>query len=117
MWDVDEKMCPTKLIPASQANLNFEQERSLNGVKIDHAFKNDNDPLVLTLKSDKMEVSVTTKAPYVQLFTAEKLLRKGLAVEPMSCPANAFNSKVGLILLKPQETYALAYRISAKIFN
>ena len=117
VWDVDEKMCPTKLIRASQLNLDFDKERSLNGVKIDHAFKNDKDPLVLTLKSDKMEVSVTTKAPYVQLFTAEKLLRKGLAVEPMSCPANAFNSKVGLTVLKPQESHALTYRISAKIFN
>lgn len=115
VWDVDDKLCPTQLVPASSMHLDFTQERSLNGVKIDHAFLNGGGPMSVTLKSQEMSVSLLTTAPYVQLFTAEKLDRKGLAVEPMSCPANAFNSGVGLTVLKPGDSHTLSYRLMADL--
>jgi aldose 1-epimerase len=42
--------------------------------------------------------------PYTQLFTNEVL--GGVAVEPMTCPANAFNSGDGLIVLEPGQAWA-----------
>jgi hypothetical protein len=47
---------------------------------------------------------------YAQVFTGDTLpphlRRRGLAVEPMSCAANAFNSGDGLLILQPGETWS-----------
>ena len=45
--------------------------------------------------------------PYVQLFTGDHphVERRGLAVEPMTCPPNAFRTGEGLIVLQPGETF------------
>ena len=45
--------------------------------------------------------------PYVQLFTGDlpDIQRRGFAVEPMTCPPNAFNSGEGLLRLEPGETF------------
>ncbi len=114
VWAVDEKMCPTELVSAESLGLDFCTERSLKDVHIDHAFKNEQDPLTVCLKTPEVTVKLVTSAPFVQLFTAEKLKRQGLAVEPMSCPANAFNSGVGLTVLQPAQSHVLSYTISAE---
>jgi aldose 1-epimerase len=51
--------------------------------------------------------------PYVQIFTGDlpDVGRRGLAVEPMTCPPNAFNTGEGLIRLEPGETFAGAWGI------
>jgi aldose 1-epimerase len=44
---------------------------------------------------------------YVQLFTGDHpdVERRGFAVEPMTCPPNAFNTGEGLIILEPGATF------------
>lgn len=51
---------------------------------------------------------------YLQVFTSEKLVRgtPAVAIEPMTCPANAFNSGDGLIVLEPGDTWAGAWGIA-----
>jgi aldose 1-epimerase len=47
--------------------------------------------------------------PYVQLFTGDDkpdVARRAVAVEPMTCPPNAFNTGEGLIRLEPGETFS-----------
>jgi aldose 1-epimerase len=45
--------------------------------------------------------------PYVQLFTGDlpEVGRRGLAVEPMTCPPQAFRTGEGTIRLEPGETF------------
>jgi aldose 1-epimerase len=45
--------------------------------------------------------------PYVQLFSGDlpDIERRGFAVEPMTCPPNAFNTGEGLLRLEPGETF------------
>jgi len=45
--------------------------------------------------------------PYVQLFTGDHphVQRKGFAVEPMTCPPNAFRTGKGMIVLAPGEEF------------
>jgi aldose 1-epimerase len=45
--------------------------------------------------------------PYVQLFTGDhpEVERRGVAVEPMTCPPNAFRTGEGLVVLQPGETF------------
>jgi aldose 1-epimerase len=52
---------------------------------------------------------------HVQLFTGDALPdvnRRSLAVEPMTCPANAFRTGEDLIRLEPGETFAGTWGIS-----
>ena len=53
---------------------------------------------------------------YLQLYTGDKLRpnpRSGLAVEPMSCPPNAFVSGDGLVVLEPGDSVQHAFGIVA----
>jgi aldose 1-epimerase len=46
--------------------------------------------------------------PYVQLYTGDDrpdVARRAVAVEPMTCPPNAFNTGEGLIRLEPAERF------------
>ncbi|RLY60648.1 aldose epimerase, partial [Escherichia coli] len=45
------------------------------------------------------------------IYSGEKLQRQGLAVEPMSCPPNAFNSGIDLLLLEPGKPHRLFFNI------
>lgn len=56
--------------------------------------------------------------PYVQMFTgdglpADRRRRSGLAVEPMTCPANAFVTGEGLLTLSPGEVWSASFGIEA----
>ena len=54
----------------------------------------------------------------VQLFSGDTLSpalrRRGLAVEPMTCPANAFRSGEGLLRLGPGETFSGSWGLSLR---
>jgi aldose 1-epimerase len=51
---------------------------------------------------------------YVQVFTHENLGGgpPAIAVEPMTCPANAFNTGIGLLVLKPGGAWTGAWGIT-----
>ena len=52
---------------------------------------------------------------YLQLFTGDPLpdvSRRSLAVEPMTCPPNAFRTGEALIRLEPGETHTSAWGIA-----
>jgi aldose 1-epimerase len=58
-----------------------------------------------------------TSCPWVQVHTADKadaaLNRLGLAVEPMTCPPDAFNSGIDLIVLQPGAYSSASWSIVA----
>lgn len=47
--------------------------------------------------------------PFFQLYTPAN--RESIAIEPMTCPANAFNSKIGLQILQPDKVYTFNWKI------
>jgi len=49
------------------------------------------------------------KYNYLQVFIPED--RNSIAIEPMSCAANAFNNKMGLIVLEPGQSFAASYGV------
>ncbi len=55
--------------------------------------------------------------PYVMLFTGDlpDVERRGLAVEPMSCPPNAFRSGEGLIRLEPGDVVTSTWGITPRV--
>ena len=56
---------------------------------------------------------------YVQIFSGDTLSpdkqRRGLAIEPMTCPPNAFRTGVDLIVLRPAENIRLEWGITTRI--
>lgn len=99
-------------------DLNFTTPRPIAVTQIDHTFKTPN-------SGDEWEVRVFSTAknmttylrcdqPWLQVYSGEKLERMGLAVEPMTCPPDAFNSGIGLISLAPREMHRLHFLIGAK---
>ena len=51
---------------------------------------------------------------YAQVFTVDELTpgHAGIAIEPMSCPANAFNSGDGLVVLEPGATWTGSWGVT-----
>lgn len=105
------------------AEWDFRSPRPIADVFIDHAFTG------LAREGGVAEVRLVTDAgtgvaitfdercPWVQVHTADTPVattnRIGLAVEPMTCPPDAFNSGTDLVVLESGATHAASWRISA----
>ena len=108
---VDQNLNPQNLIGVDALNFNFNAPRLIANTVIDHTFKLKHKNSRLELFNNKLGVYLETNARWLQLYTGEKLERKGLAAEPMSCPPDAFNSEIDLIHLKPGETNILEFTV------
>lgn len=123
---------PDRLIPDGVADVgevenghfDFRHRRSLSGVEIDHAYTKlardaDDRTIVQVLDTDGKGVAMIfgPECPWIQIHTADRpepgYDRIGLAVEPMTCAPDAFNSGEGLIRLPPGARHAASWRIQA----
>jgi aldose 1-epimerase len=95
-------------------DFDFRTARKLLDTRLDHAFtalRRETDGLAwVRLEAGGMRTGLWTDAGYrwLQVFTGDPLepgfRRTALAVEPMTCPPNAFASGEDLIVLRPKET-------------
>lgn len=110
----DEVNSPTRLVPVAEAGLDLSGPRSLEGVCSDHAFTDLPASWSVELHHPSAPgVRLTSDAPWVQLYTAERIGRRAAAVEPMTCPPDAFNRDPDGVLLQPGETRTLSLQIDA----
>ncbi len=71
----------------------------------DDAFTTKTAEVTLENETYKVGLDFENKTdPYLQIYTPPH--RKTIAIEPMTCPADAFNNKYGLKVLAPKETYS-----------
>ena len=120
----DDRLSPIAVHPVTDhPEWDFRTARAIGDVFIDHAFTS------LAGADDVVEVRLTDAAgrgvalswgaecPWVQVHTAdlpgEASSRIGLAVEPMTCPPDAFNSGVDLVVLAPGESRAASWTFRA----
>lgn len=118
---------PNRLLPrgiAPLAEFDFRDPTPLGGLEIDHAFTDitfdDAGLAVLDLTDDAgtgVRMTWDRQCPWLQLCIPGKrrpdMHRKALAVEPMTCPPDAFNSGVDLIVLEPGQAHSLELTIGA----
>jgi len=101
----------------------FRQPRPIGSTTLDYAFtdlERDTDGLARVALRDPehgTEVSlwVDESYPYLMLFTGDPLpdvRRHNLAVEPMTCPPNAFRTGNALIRLEPGCSFTSAWGIT-----
>jgi aldose 1-epimerase len=91
-------------------------------VQIDNAFRlssqaEDGQATVTDEHGVGTRISWDPASAWLQVCTGDRpepeLNRTGLAIEPMTCPPDAFNSANGLIELAPGEHTAVSWTISA----
>lgn len=118
-----DRLSPIGVEPVTQhPQWDFRAARPIADVFIDHAFTG------LARTEGIAEVRLTTDAgtgvamswgercPWVQVHTADNpgvddIHRIGLAVEPMTCPPDAFTSGVDLVVLEPGGVHTASWRI------
>ena len=106
--EVDENLIPTAEIGVAQTQFDFRDEVVLEGVQVDHAFGSLPEGMWTVTVRNRQTGHGTSMVGFdrwVQIYTGEHLGRTGVAVEPMTCPPNAFNSGVDLVILDPGETH------------
>jgi aldose 1-epimerase len=103
------------------AELDFREPRRVGDAKLDHAFTDlarDADGLARVELQGPNGRGATLWAdahyPYLQIFTGDLpgVDRRGLAVEAMTCPANAFRTGEALLRLEPGESVTGAWGIT-----
>ena len=100
----------------------FRKPRLIGETQLDHAFtdlERDADDLAwVRMSADGTALGVWADAGYnwLQVFTGDPLeperRRKALAVEPMSCPPNAFASGEDLVILSPGDSVTHTWGIT-----
>ena len=123
----DDTLLPVGLASVAEANggaWDFREARRIGGVAIDHAFTAiardaAGEASVEVRAADGSGVAITwgDVCPWVQVHTADRpepeQNRIGLAVEPMTCPPDAFNSGTDLVVLRSGESHTAGWTIAA----
>jgi aldose 1-epimerase len=123
---------PERLIPIGLSQVavedggafDFRAARVIGDTFIDHAFTTlrrgaDGTATVAVTAPGGQGVAMTfgSECEWVQIHTADtpdpEVSRTGLAVEPMTCPPDAFNSGHDLIVLAPEQSASASWTISA----
>ncbi|MEO5832579.1 MAG: aldose 1-epimerase family protein [Nakamurella sp.] len=103
--EVDDRLLPTELVPVAAVDNDFRAPALIGSREIDHCFADVDfggaDGHTATVRvtdpahGTGVELSWGRWAPWLQIHTADRPEpennRVGLAVEPMSCPPDAFN--------------------------
>lgn len=108
-------------LPATEGTIgeiDFAAPRPIASTAIDHTLKCVSSPneweVRMTSPAQNMSTFLRSHQPWLQVYTGEKLARLGLAVEPMTCPPDAFNSGTSLILLAPGEQHQMHFFIGCE---
>jgi aldose 1-epimerase len=123
----DDRLIPNGLADVAaeaEGAFDFRQSRTIGDTFIDHAFTSLNPnangfaEVRLTAASGTgVVMRWNTACRWVQVHTADRPdpaeSRLGLAVEPMTCPPDAFNSGTDLIVLEPGGTTSADWTIAA----
>ena len=124
--EVDDRLLPLELAGVDGTDLDFRQPRVLGKLAVDTAFTNvvgDADGCWrVTLAHQRHGRVVTLWADassyqWLQVFTGDSLPAasrrvSGIAVEPMTCPPDAFNSGGDLLVLEPGQEFTASWGIT-----
>ncbi|MGW5683139.1 aldose 1-epimerase family protein [Nonomuraea sp. NPDC003754] len=108
----DERLLPRSLEDVAGTPYDFRQARDLGGTRVDHTFTGLSAGEVLV---DDIRVSWDPAVlPWVQICTGRHLGYVGVAVEPMTCPPDAFGSGSDLVVLEPGGRHEAAWTIGVR---
>jgi aldose 1-epimerase len=118
----DERGIPVDSKAVAGTEYDFRRPRPIAATKLDNAFtdlERDEDGLARVVLGDperqtELRLWVDATYPYLMLFTGDTLPgggRRSVAVEPMTCPPNAFRTGRSLITLEPGQSFTSRWGI------
>ncbi len=121
----DSRGLPSEVVSVEGTPFDFRRPRSIGGTILDHCFTGldrdaDGDARVELREEQRDEGTtlwVDRSYPYLMLFTGDPLpdvARRALAVEPMTCPPNAFRTNTAVISLAPGESTSGTWGITSR---
>ncbi|MEW1688434.1 gluconokinase, GntK/IdnK-type [Streptomyces sp. NPDC091265] len=119
----DDRGLPVGREPVEGSDFDFRTARPVGSQRLDTAFgldRVDGGVAVVRLAHPSgahgVDVRLGEGTRYVQIYTGDTLpeseRRRGIAVEPMSCPPDAFRSGPGPDVLEPGETHVLRWGLT-----
>ena len=114
IYEADASMIPVAAHDVTSFGLDFRSPTVIGASCLDHAFAGlPEGTWAVTLRdpASGVGVSLSSDARWLQVYSADYIGRVGVAVEPMSCPPNAFNSGTDVVALGTGETHTLSARI------
>ena len=115
IYEADASMIPVAAHDVASFGLDFHSPAIIGASRLDHAFAGlPEGTWAVTLRdpASGVGVSLSSDARWLQVYSADYIDRVGVAVEPMSCPPNAFNSGTDVVALGTGETHTLSARIT-----
>lgn len=118
----DDRGLPVAREPVEGSEYDFRRPREIGATTLDHGFtdlvRGDDGLARVELRDPRSRAGLTLWVDesygHLQLFTGDPLpdvRRRSVAVEPMTCPANAFRTGEDLVRLEPGETHTAAWGI------
>ena len=118
----DERGIPRGREPVDGTPYDFRRPREIGAIRLDDAFtdlvRGTDGRARVELRDPRsragLSLWVDESYRYLQLFTGDPLpdvSRRSLAVEPMTCPPNAFRTGEDLVRLEPGESFSSAWGI------
>ena len=118
----DERGLPVGEESVEGTEYDFRRSRPIGETKLDHAFaafeRDENGHVRVELRDPEGGTGLTLWMDkgyrYLMLFTGDTLAdvnRRSLAVEPMTCPPNAFRTGDSLVTLEPGKSFTSAWGI------
>jgi aldose 1-epimerase len=122
MLQSDERGLPADATSVEGTEFDFRRPRRIGSTKLDNAFtdleRGEHGIAQVELSDPDHDTGVTLwvdeSYPYLMLFTGDPLPdvdRRSLAVEPMTCPPNAFRSSEAVIRLEPGSSFTSEWGI------
>lgn len=111
--EVDEqRLLPKTLRDVTNTKFDFRKSKKIADLFIDHAFQYSNNQIrqinLQNYDGSGVELGFGLNTKWIQIHTADRggavNGRRCVAIEPMSCPPDAFNSKIDLIELAPGQS-------------
>jgi aldose 1-epimerase len=125
----DERQLPIGRAPVEGGELDFRRPREIGGTRLDDAFTDlipDPDgrarAVLESPTGERVVLWVDATYGWLMVFTGDALedasqRRRGVAIEPMTCPPNAFQSGEDLITLPPGEMTRSSWGIDISGFR
>ncbi|GAA3106320.1 aldose 1-epimerase [Kribbella aluminosa] len=109
-----DRLTPLGLTPVGGSPYDFHEPHPIGATVIDNAFTGLGGQwsVALTDPETGARSILTSDTKWMQLFTGEPVGRTALAVEPMTCPPDAFRTGQDLIVLQPGESHRTTFQVS-----
>lgn len=101
-----------KMIPIGVEQIDWNGFRKIEDKVYDDCFVLKTNNLEFRTPEYNLEFTFSSEENYLQLYTPDD--RRSIAIEPQTAPANSFNTKMGLQILKPNEVFNLNWKINLK---